>query len=339
MNNERDDLHLPKDKMRLCPICRMPISVWAIRCRFCGETVGRPKREMETYTIKDLGGETPAEGTPVSSDVLEAIEEFRKELLDTPREEEPTPSIWNLWRKPQSSSEKTSSSKTYSTVFTPKSKPDPLKIILTIGAIIIICVLTYFLAPILYRQAKDLFVRQPSYPEVENQAMLLLERKAPWDKVIKEALTAYEIAPTEENKNILTEVRNKFVEYINGLLTKPEYNSTDYTEASKVVSDVMKVDYDQQIQELYKKVMEEISAYKMTVTQIDYANKKAVFHLSNPNLQTKEQTVTEGDMVQDRFLVVQILPSRVRLEDKKIVINGKPRKLSAPLLGEIKPDF
>ena len=334
--NEHDDLQLPKDKMRLCPICRMPISVWAIRCRFCGETVGRPKREMETYTIKDLGGETPADGSLVSPDVLEAIEEFRKELVETPPEE-PPPSIWNFWKKPKKISEKSTTKHTHPHPV--QKRFDPLKAVLITGTIIIAMILTYFVAPIAINQIRNYLNPKPSYPDVENRAMLLLERNAPWDTVIKEALTAYETAPTEENKNILAEVRNRFVEYVNSLISKPEFNPYDYGEASRIISDVMKIDYDPQIQELYRKVMEEISAYKMTVTQIDYNNKKAVFHLSNPNFKLKEQTVTEGDMVQDRFLVIQILPSRVRLEDKKVVIDGKARRLSVSLLGDVKPDI
>ncbi|MCX8063850.1 MAG: hypothetical protein N3G21_01595 [Candidatus Hydrogenedentes bacterium] len=334
--NEKEDLQLPKDKMRLCPICRMPISVWAIRCRFCGETVGRPKKEMETFTIKDLGGETPAEGSLVSQDVLEAIEEFRRELLDTPHEE-PPPSIWNLWRKKESQVDKSTSlshsSHQREKVF------DPLKIILAISALVTLCILTYFIVPIAINRIKVLFLQQPSYPNVENKAMILLEKNAPWKTVIEEALNACEIAPTEENKRILSEVRNRFIVYVNTLLTNPIYDPAHYGEASRVVSEVMKIDYDPQIQELYRKVMEEISAYKMTVTQIDYQNKKAVLHLSNPTFGLKEQIVTEGDIVQDRFLVVQILPSRVRLEDKKVVIDGKPRKLSVALLGELKSDI
>jgi len=84
--------------------------------------------------------------------------------------------------------------------------------------------------------------------------------------------------------------------------------------------------------------MVEISAYKMTITQIDMANKKAHFQLNNPSYPLKEQIVTEGELIQDRFLVKQILPSRVRLEDTKIINDGKPRRLSLSLLGNIVAD-
>lgn len=291
---------------------------------------------METYTVKDLGGETPAEGSLVSQDVLEAIEKFRKELLDTPHEE-PSPSIWNLWRKPKHP-ELNSVSHAHPTS-KPSSITEPVRLILIFGIVILLGILIYFLAPSGINRIRNLLTQQPSYPEVENQALVLLQNNAPWESVFREALNACEIAPTEENKSILTEVRRQFIEYVNELITKPTYDPAHYGEASRVVSEVLKIDYDPQIQELYKKVMEEVSAYKMTVTQIDYNNKKAVFHLGNPTSKIKEQTVTEGDTIQDRFLVVQILPSRVRLEDKKIIIDGKPRKLSVPLLGEVKPDI
>ena len=137
----------------------------------------------------------------------------------------------------------------------------------------------------------------------------------------------------------MIQVRTQLVEKVNALLTKEPYSSLDFAEASRICSEVIKIDYDPTIQELYRKVIDEISAYKITLTQIDTVNKKATFHFSNPSFNLKEQTVSEGELVQNRFLVKQILSSRVRLEDTKIVNEGRPRKLTISLMGEVKADL
>lgn len=328
-----EDSQVPKDKMRLCPICRMPISVWAIRCRFCGETVGRPKKEVETFTIEDLGGETPTERTLVSNEVLEAIEEFRKEIIETPHKEE-APSIWNLWGKHKPDSSKRTGKQRSKTIST-----DTIRWIVIAGIIVLLSIFTYFFGPVVWAQVKYLvYGKEDNLAEYDNQAMAMLERGEPIEKILKEALTAYETVPTEENKKILDHVRTKLTETVNNLLTKDPYNPLDAAEASRICSEAIKIDYDSKLQDLYRKAMAEISAYKMTVTQIDMANKKAVFRLNNPSYPLKEQVVSEGELVQDRFLVKQILPSRVRFEDTKIINNGRPRRLSLLLLGNITAD-
>ena len=42
-----------EDPMRLCPECRMPISILANRCRYCGSIVGKPRKEVETLTVQE----------------------------------------------------------------------------------------------------------------------------------------------------------------------------------------------------------------------------------------------------------------------------------------------
>jgi len=69
---------MPNDPMRLCPECRMPISVLANRCPHCGSIVGRPRKETEVLTVKDLGGESKAQHV-VSGNVREAMEAFISE--------------------------------------------------------------------------------------------------------------------------------------------------------------------------------------------------------------------------------------------------------------------
>ncbi|HPU97857.1 MAG TPA: hypothetical protein PLO53_07865, partial [Candidatus Hydrogenedentes bacterium] len=56
----------------------MPISVLANRCPHCGSIVGRPRKETEVLTVKDLGGESKAQHI-VSGNLREAMEAFISE--------------------------------------------------------------------------------------------------------------------------------------------------------------------------------------------------------------------------------------------------------------------
>ena len=67
-----------EEKNRICPSCRMAISVLAVKCRFCGEEGGKPKEEQRTLSINDLGGEIIHHRAP-SGSVMEALEAFRVE--------------------------------------------------------------------------------------------------------------------------------------------------------------------------------------------------------------------------------------------------------------------
>ncbi len=90
-----------KDNMRLCPTCRMEISVLATKCRYCGEEVGRPRDESRALSIADLGGETVQHYAP-SSSVMEALEAFRSETDSEPEvEEAPSSGILSRLSKKQ----------------------------------------------------------------------------------------------------------------------------------------------------------------------------------------------------------------------------------------------
>ncbi len=78
---EEEEFHL-EDELRLCPVCRMSISVWATRCRFCGEEVGRPKREEKKLTMRDLGAPKQA-AYKQSEEVRKALDDFRKSFAES----------------------------------------------------------------------------------------------------------------------------------------------------------------------------------------------------------------------------------------------------------------
>ena len=78
MTDNSGQEEFPEEKTRICPSCRMRISVLATRCLHCGESVGRPKDETRELSTQDLGGETIYHRAP-SGSVIDALEAFREE--------------------------------------------------------------------------------------------------------------------------------------------------------------------------------------------------------------------------------------------------------------------
>ncbi|HNZ19239.1 MAG TPA: hypothetical protein PKK44_12995, partial [Candidatus Hydrogenedentes bacterium] len=44
------------DKTRVCPYCRMEISIFATKCFHCGERVDPPRTDQRHFSMEDLGG-------------------------------------------------------------------------------------------------------------------------------------------------------------------------------------------------------------------------------------------------------------------------------------------
>ena len=69
-----------REKTRLCPACRMPISILATRCRHCGQKVDRPRDEGRRLTIATLGGTAHESYVPLGS--VDLTEEAREGKLE-----------------------------------------------------------------------------------------------------------------------------------------------------------------------------------------------------------------------------------------------------------------
>ena len=62
----------PREKTRLCPACRTPISFLATRCRHCGQKVDRPRDDGRKLTITSLGGDPDNRQAPLGITDLSA---------------------------------------------------------------------------------------------------------------------------------------------------------------------------------------------------------------------------------------------------------------------------
>lgn len=340
-----------QDELRLCPTCRMPISVLATRCRYCGETVGRPRKEEERFTVKDLGGDQKTTYT-LSGNVREALEAYRAEMFSDQAAETELPG-----GTPQAAR---TTSKTGipevddshmnlaalldlpSSTSTPKPKPAARRqdfvrqaALGAAGVAALLAVL--FGLQFSWSAYQDYQEAQRRAGEVVylNTAPSLLQQER-YLEAIDESLEALRFNNTPENRAIAAEVRQAFVAHVEALLTAERWSQSDLREVSGLVSRAVARDKSPDLQALMARVDGEISDYKLILRKIDGAS--ATFIVHTPNVPEREQTVQEGDYVGDRFLVKRILPSLVRLEDTRVRVPGGNRQVVCRVMTQAAPD-
>lgn len=356
-----------KDPTRLCPICRMPISILAVRCRFCGAEVGRPRKEQETFTVKDLGGEEKSSYT-LSGNVTEALESFimeeRAQLEAKERERQAAQR--SLFRRSRAastdaeSSEKQSSntglpgldeerrdlasvalssSRSRSKALRQASPVEILgKRLLILAAIVAGLVVLYFGTEFAWghiraymnsQQADDTFI----YP---NRAKEILATTGNILEAYEEALTALNYNNTSENRDIVDTMRGLFLEDIESRAFARPFDMAKLSKASADIARIAHRDTDARIQQLAETISRDVAEFKFILTRIDAEDNTAVFRLNNPFITEREQTVSTGDLLQERFLVTSISPRSVRLED--LSSHGSGRRLVAHLMQPVAAD-
>lgn len=342
-----------QDELRLCPTCRMPISVLATRCRYCGETVGRPRKEEERFTIKDLGGEQKTTYT-LPGNVREALEAYRAEMFaDQPPE--PDPAAPHL--PPQKTISKTGIPEIDDSHMNlaalldipsgpPKGMPkakarkDELKrqAAMGLGALVLLLAVL-FGGRYLWNEYADYQERQRRAGEFVylNRAMDLLAEGRHLD-ALDESLEALRHNDTPANRAIAADVRRALAAHVEELLNAERWSQAGLREASGLVSRALDRDKSPDLQALMRRVDDEIADYKLVLRAIDAAGGKATFIVHSTTVPEREQVVEEGDYVGDRFLVKRILPNLVRLEDTRVSIPGGNRQVVCRVMTQAAPD-
>ena len=354
-----------QDDTRLCPVCRMPISILAVRCRHCGGEVGRPRKEQETLTVKDLGGQAKTSYT-ISGNVMDALEAFRAEELTSQelerREREESPSSWfghqrageggsdpNL-ESDSGLPELDASNQDLASINIagpldghqknagqPMQRPDaamPLKLRGAPGAVL------GLLAGLIVLGAAWFFLVQKDTapiargPLTVNQTRQMIEQGAPMLQVLDEANRALRIDESEENERIAAEARERFVHEIVNLLAIKPWRSSDLDHASETTTRAAMIDSSSTIKDLLKLVSGEVAAYSLVLSDVDVVGQRATFTLHNPGYHTDTETVRVNEMVQGRFLVKRISQKSVRVIDKKVPGHGAERVLLISLNGQ-----
>lgn len=358
------------DETRLCPVCRMPISVLAIRCRYCGEEVGRPRKEQETLTVKDLGGEQKTTYT-VSGNVLGAIESFRAEELASQdvlrREREAARSTWfgKSGHHPPDAAPRTGSDPglpeldathrelAFSASSPPLAgSPTPVpaahliaipglsRKLFLVAAVAAGLVLLYLGTDYTWAKIKDYMEwhRTKDMIVYKSKGLEFLAQGRPSIEALEESLDAVKVDPSPENKEILETVRRQFRADIEELLRKEPWLQSDLDKAASLVNRAVQKDSDSSIVQLMDRVNKEVAAYRLILIALDVNSGMATFRVHDPTFPEKDQTVKVGDYVMERFLVKRIGVDGVALEDTKMPVGSGYRRLKAGLTRPVSSD-
>ncbi len=347
-----------KDDFRLCPTCRMPISVLATRCRHCGETVGRPRQQEASLSIQDLGGETPVSYKP-SSNVMEALEAFRAETENEqarqqPREREASGSVFGRKKDtgealqatdPNALPELDERSRALAGMDdapAPQATPAPpaaqtpwQRVVMLTGGFIAAVLLLYFGGNLAVATLQDVVGGNDEVVLIDNPAPDMMAGNAPPLEVLETALDVLERQNTTENQAIAEEARNYFAEEVNRLLNAHPWEWDDLRQASRMTDAASMFDMGRQTQELRQRVERDIQDYGLVLIDVD--GDTATFRLNNRFVSEDEATVSEGDRLLERFIVRNVSSRSVQLEDTRVQRPGGGRLLNAPLRGQLRP--
>lgn len=359
MEEKRAGKPLEQDPMRLCYVCRMPISVLAIRCRYCGAEIGRPRKEQETFTIADLGGEKVGTYT-VSGNVTDALESFmmeeRAQLEAEEREKieaerrSLTGRLRALVGADGASKHKeanldlkmgsldinaislSSSAQRSSTMRKKSFWESAGPRLLTVGAILAGLVVLYFIADnawqkVRERRAGEATSDQFVYP---NRALEMLAAGSSLVEAHEEAMLALKQNNSAENQSIARQVRAKIVDDVKKRAYSDPFDMGKLSSASRDMTVIGQRDPDTEIVQLMGTINREVGYFAFILTQVDAVTSTATFRLNNPALVEKEQQVKVGDLLQQRFRVVEITPNNVVLEDTNAESAGR-KLISKPM--------
>lgn len=330
----RDD-----ENTRPCPTCRMPVSVLAVKCRFCGAEMGRPKEAGRNLTVEDLGGETVVHYAP-SSNVMDALEAFRNEENSNHNEEAAANQGTLFGRKSkkvakgdelnanmraQDLPELDERSRALASIAMPRKSPrtsskvqryttqDYVRYGLVGLGVLVVLYLAVFQAPgwIEAMRAKPKNTFSSSYPA-------LVEQGAPPLKLLSAAVEAVNAKPDDAQfQQDAAEARQKVIADVQGILNRKDFSRDNLSEASTMANKASDIDPNPKIQQLKVSVDDESRAYNTFLKSIDAAKKQASFTVVDPKNPDSSETASVGDLVAGRFKIVSIVPNGVRVEDVK----------------------
>ncbi len=302
------------EKMRVCPSCRMQISVLATKCRFCGEEVGKPKDETRTLSIHDLGGEHVYHKAP-SGSVMEAIEAFRVDealqqssplgALDSldlgidPNQKIPgsgnAPSAFDVEYRPTPSA----SSKAKKAV--PKSKTGLIAGI-ALGAVVVIAAVT----------AGPLVLSRFNQPEVDPNAVVYVNRApgilrdgGPAIDALTAAVDAIGQGDNPKNRRIAEEAVAALEKEVMEKLNAAPFDTANLNAASSLATRGADLYPSEVTRRLVSETKDDNRMYKMVLVNIDSETDTATFKLLEDG--APDVSVREKEYVSARFLVRSIV--------------------------------
>ncbi len=320
---------VPTEKMRVCPSCRMQISVLATKCRFCGEEVGKPKDETRTLSIHDLGGEQVYHRAP-SGSVMEALESFRvdetlqRSGVDDLNKMDMGINAGNLPPSLRAPTAEDFDYKPKAPTTTTKKKPassgSRMGLVGAIVAALVLAVVAITAGPSILEKINGP-EEVPTGPTHVNRAPGILARGGPAIEALEAAVEAIDADPSADNRRIAEDCVQALEKEVQALLSSSSFDAAKITEASNLAARGVDLYPNEATRALSEEAKQDDQAYKMTLTNIDRTTATAKFVLVGG----KEVSVKEKDTLVDRFYVRRIVGDNfVTLTDNKR--SGRPVK-------------
>ncbi len=320
------------EKVRICPSCRMSISVLATKCRFCGETVGKPKEETRELTVSDLGGETIQHRAP-SGSIIEALESFRigdgdgeePQGDDTQANDLEMPSLDKLGDDYMEST--FGDTPAVSAMTRPKPVPptvgERVTTVLKFVVPIVLLIVAVVKVPAYFKDRSD---QEQSQQNVfrNNAPSILASGGAPLE-ALAAALEAMQHDDGPANSKILEDSLNAVVESVEELLNAIDWDIGKLREASGIATQAAEMYPNETTTQLKAEVDQENMDYRMLLTKIDGATGEVTFKMNDPSKPDQvakksdsDQTVEDGDLVAGRFRITNVMGRRsVKMVDEK----------------------
>jgi len=287
----------------------MEISVLAVKCRFCGETVERPRQETRKLTVEDLGGERIRDYLP-SSDVANALESFRAEMASPSSQGNAGKNA--LPPLDEHSQAMASAVSYYAPAVPAVERPAPgdawkrkLTYVGAFAAALLVLYLGGLLVGAMIREYRE---EQPPQDTFQSQAPALMEQGAPPVDVLEAAAGAVRHESTPAHRAQLEQARALVINEVEGLLESEPWERSHLQQAGATANRAYSVDSSEAMRRLRDRVNEERWAYNMLIRDIDESDGDTEVRLSllHPYEDDREVTVRAGDMVEHRFRISSI---------------------------------
>ena len=323
------------ERMRLCPSCRMSISILATKCRFCGEIVSRPREEARRLSYTDLGGERPAQFVP-SESVMGALEAFRREVMGEQGDDSgsglPDLDADHLDMTSLSKPAASMSRSRLQAQVARRKQSSKVPRIAMISAAVILMVIGIFVGTQVFGK------RGPVEEDLaKNRAWKILEEGGSGIEALRVAMNEVNQAETPGNRSVLDRARLKVKDDVEALLNADPLDIEKIRKASELASNALVIDpNDNGINKLKAVVDEEAYCYKTTISQI--AADKSEVHLKviHPDQTSDIVVKKEGDSINKRLKLKRIMAGHVVFEDTmRKTKNGMNRSFKLTTDGNI----
>jgi len=315
----------------------MEISVLAVKCRFCGESVGRPRDETRSLTIDDLGGETIKHYAP-SSSVMEAMEAFRSETefkSNPPEDVTAKRSVFGIGGKRKNKFDSNAPGKdsgmpdldersqALASIVLPSSSSAPTytrstaqqptwikKVGVFAGLVAAIVILWIGGGQVIAYMNRPTEILDRQF---RNPAEAMLDKNRDPIATLEAAIEALRKEEHPENRAILEKARAQVVDLIHAAQYPDKWTEDDLSRASRLVNQAFSID--PALAKLKEEIDADSFAYRMVLRNVQ--GDTATFQLSARanGGSGSSVSVQRGDMVQDRFEVVDIRGNEVQLRD------------------------